>query len=138
VSIFNENTFYQPFLENDQKTKKWSSRKTSKMRLNFTANSFIHGHTECENAARTFSVNLGSGGLPKCVLTSQQTETASFLNTSIVKMHLGLFCVTCKRRTFKMRLNFMANCFVHGHINRENAPRRFSVKLARTELHKYV
>jgi len=42
-------------------------RRTSKMRLNFTENSFVFGRINREIAPRTYSVNLASGVLPKCV-----------------------------------------------------------------------
>jgi len=44
-----------------------------KMRLNFTANSFICGRINRENLSRTFSVNLAGGELPKDVWTLRQT-----------------------------------------------------------------
>ena len=44
-----------------------------KMRLNFTANSFLFGRINREKLSRTFSVNLGGGELQKCVWTSRQT-----------------------------------------------------------------
>jgi len=41
--------------------------KTSKLRLNFTANSFVFGRTNREIAPRTFSVNLAGKDLPESV-----------------------------------------------------------------------
>jgi len=41
--------------------------RTSKMRLNFTENSFIFGHINRGIAPRTFSVNLAGRELSKCV-----------------------------------------------------------------------
>jgi len=41
--------------------------KTSKMRLNFTANCFIFGRTNRAIAPRTFSVKLAAREVPKCV-----------------------------------------------------------------------
>jgi len=41
--------------------------KTSKIRLNFTANSFVFGRKNSDNAPRTFSAKLACKELPKCV-----------------------------------------------------------------------
>jgi len=54
------------------------------MRLNFTANSFVFGRTNSGIAPETFSVNLGSREIPKCVGTSQQT--ALFLDAKILEL----------------------------------------------------
>jgi len=39
-----------------------------------------------------------------------------------------------KQKPSKMRLNYTANSFVFGHINRKYAPRTYSVNLAGAEL----
>jgi len=43
-----------------------------------------------------------------------------------------------KVKTSEMRLNFAGNNFIFGRINRENAPKIFSVNLAGRELLKCV
>ena len=65
--------------------------KTSKMRLNFTANRLIFGRINREIVPRTFSVKLAGRELPKCVWTSR--EIPSFLNANILKMRSELFFV---------------------------------------------
>jgi len=52
-------------------------RRTSKMRLNFTANSFVFGRKNREYAPRTFSAKFAGKELPKCVWTSLQTTSFS-------------------------------------------------------------
>jgi len=46
---------------------KTCTEKTSKMRLNFTANSFVLRRIDCEILPITFSTKLASGEVPKCV-----------------------------------------------------------------------
>ena len=43
--------------------------KTSKMRLNFAGNNFIFGRINCENAPKTFFINLIRRILLKCIWT---------------------------------------------------------------------
>jgi len=43
------------------------TEKTSKMRPNFTANSFDFRRVNCEISPIIFSINLASGKVPKCV-----------------------------------------------------------------------
>jgi len=74
--------FVQKFL-----CKPWRWR-TSKTRLNFTANSFIFGRTNRGIAPRT-SVKLAGRELPKCVWISG--KTASFLDAQIVELRPQLF-----------------------------------------------
>jgi len=112
------------------------TEKTSKMRLNFTANSFVFRRTNREISPITFSINLASGKVPTCVWTSRQTVT--FLDAAIVKLHPELFHKACMEKTSKIRLNFTANSFVFERINRYNVPRTFSAKLAGKELQKCV
>jgi len=93
--------------------------KTSNIRLNLTENSFVFGRIDRENAPRNLFVNLECGELPKCVCTSRQT--ASFLDAKIVYMRPEPFLQNLQAKNSKIRLNFTENCFVFGHINRENA-----------------
>jgi len=58
------------------------------MRLNFTANNFVFGHINRDNAPKKIFVNLASGELSKCVRTSRQT--APFLDAKIVTMRKEL------------------------------------------------
>jgi len=53
-------------------------RRTSTIRLFFTANSFVFGRINREIVPKTFSINLAGGELPQCVWTSRQT--VSFLD----------------------------------------------------------
>ena len=110
--------------------KAWKAQ-TSKMRLNFTANRFIFGRTNCGVAPTTFSVKLAGRELPKSVWISRQT--ASLLNEQIVELRHNIFFKTCKQRTSIMRLNFTANSFVSGRTNCGIAPTTFSAKLAGRE-----
>ena len=71
-------------------------RLTSDMRLNFTANSFIFGRTNCRIAPTTFSVKLAGRELLKSVWTPRQTT--SFLDASIGKMRPELFFIKLERR----------------------------------------
>jgi len=82
------------------------------------------------------SVKLAGRELPKCVWISRQT--ASLLDAQIVELRHNIFFKTCKQRTSRMRLNFMANSLVFGRTNCGIAPTTFSVKLARRELSKSV
>jgi len=100
------------------------------MRFNFTAISVVFGHINRENEPRNFFVNFASGELPKCVLTSG-TQLRFWTHKSL-KCTQNFFCITCKRRASKMRLNFAAKFFVFRRKNRENAPRTF-FKLASGE-----
>jgi len=59
--------------------KAWKAR-TSKMSLNFTANSFIFGHINRGIAPGPFSANLAGRELPKCVWA--QRQTVSFLDAN--------------------------------------------------------
>jgi len=43
-----------------------------------------------------------------------------------VKMRPEMFYKACTEKTSKMRLNFTANSYVFGRINRAIAPRTFS------------
>jgi len=49
----------------------------------------------------------------------------SFLDAKMVIMRPELFCKPRKVKTSEMCLNFTANSFVFGRINREIAPRTF-------------
>ena len=98
-------------------------RKTCKMHLNLTANSFIFGDINREKLSKTFSVNLGGGKLPKCIWTSWQT--ASFLDGQIMITHTNSFHNPCKARTSKMHLKLTANNFVFGRTNQEKVPKLF-------------
>jgi len=46
----------------------------------------------------------------------------------------NIFCVPCTQRNSKIRLNFTTNSFVFWCINRDNASRTFSAKLAGGEV----
>jgi len=106
--------------------------KTSKMPLKFTANSFVFGRINRENAPRNFSINLIRQKLPKCVWTQEQT--GSFFDAKIEKMRPYPFYEACTEKTSKMRLNFTANCFVFRRINRVNVHRTVFIYLARWNL----
>jgi len=55
-------------------------------------------------------------------------QTVTFLDALIVKLRPELFHKACMERTSKIRLNFTANSFGFGHINRDNAPKNFFYK----------
>jgi len=95
-------------------------QRTSKMRLNFTGNTFVFGRKNRENAPRTFFllakwkpqkcaqhifVKFGGGQLKKRIWTSWQT--ALIWDAKIEKMHPELLYKPCKRRIPKMRLKFL-------------------------------
>jgi len=89
-------------------------QRTSKMRLNFTWNTFVFGRKNRENAPRTFFFTCKvktSKMRPKhfcrlwCILTSWQT--ALIWDAKIRKMRPELLYKPCKRRIPKMRLNFL-------------------------------
>jgi len=77
-------------------------RRTWKMRLNFTANSFVFGCKNCENEPRTFFVNLIGRIFPNCIWTQQQT--ASIWTQKSWKCIRKYFCKSRKQSTSKMRL----------------------------------
>ena len=95
------------------------TEKTSKMRVNFTANSFVFRRVNREISYITFSINLASGKVPKCFWTSRQIVT--FLEALIVKLRPELFHKACMEKTSKIRLNFPTNSFGFGRKNRDNA-----------------
>ena len=126
-------------------------QKNSKVRLNFTINSFVFWCINCENRRRsfcvnlaskelskmrTFCVNLASKQLPKWVWTSQQIIL--FLDTWIVKIGPEHFYKCCKQRTSTMCLNFTKRSLVLWSANRENAPKATFMKLKRQKLPKCV
>jgi len=112
-----QNFFHKPF-----------KRRTSRMRLNFTASSFVFKYINRENAPRTFFINLARCNLRKCVWTHQQT--ASFLDPKIGKCTQNFVYKACMEKTSKMRLNSAANSFAFGRKNREDAS-TFFINLAR-------
>jgi len=69
------------------------------MHLNFTANSFIFGRKNRDNAPRTVSAKFAGRELPKCVSTSW--STASFLYAKIVIMRPELFLYTSQDENFQ-------------------------------------
>jgi len=93
------------------------------MRRNFTADSFVFGRKDQENAHITFSVTL----------QGENFQDASELHSKPLRFWTinpdvppgTFFCKPCRWRTSKMRLIFTANSFVFGRTNRENAPRTF-------------
>ena len=113
-----------------------SKCRTSKMHLNFTTNSFVCWHINRKNASRTIFVNLARRKLPNA--SELHSKHFRFWTHKSWKCAQNFFCKPCKQRTSKMRLNFTLNIFVFGRINRENAPRTFSVNLASGELPKCV
>jgi len=112
-----QNFFHKPF-----------KRRTFRMRLNFTASSFVFKYINRENAPRTFFINLARCNLRKCVWTHQQT--ASFLDPKIGKCTQNFVYKACMEKTSKMRLNSAANSFAFGRKNREDAS-TFFINLAR-------
>ena len=112
------------------------TEKTSKMHLNFTANSFVFRCINREISSITFSINLASEEVSKCIWTSRQTVT--FLDALIIKLHQELFHKACMEKTSNICLNFTENSFVFGCLNRENAPRNLFVNLEYVELPKCV
>ena len=115
---------------------KLARQRTSKMRLNFTANNFVFGRKNRENAPRPFFTNLARRLRPKCVWVSRQS--ASFLDAKIGKMRPELFLQSMQDENVQNASDFATNHFILGHINRGIAPRTFSVKLAAKELPKCV
>ena len=119
IVIMHPNSFHKP-----------CKARTSKMRLNFTANNFVFGCTE---------LFLQS-------LQGEKFQNASELHSKQLRFwtHKSWNCAhnfffkTCRQWTSRMRLNFTTNSFVFGRINRENAPRTFVIKLERRKLPKCV
>ena len=95
-------------------------RRTSKMRLNSTATSFIIGCKNRENAPITFFTKLARTKL--CILHGKQLH---FWTQKSWKCAQNFFYKPRKPKTSKMILNLTANSFIFGCINRENAPRTF-------------
>jgi len=93
--------------------------RTSKMCLNFTANSFVFGGKNREIRPELFHT-------PHKAKTSE--VRLNFTVNSFVFGHINgknaprTFCKPCRRKTSKMCLNFAINLFVFGRINRVNAP----------------
>jgi len=65
--------------------------KTFKICLNFTADIFVFGCINSENAPRNLFVNLAGKELLKCAGTSQQT--ASFLDAKIASLRKALVLI---------------------------------------------
>ena len=111
-------------------------QRISKMRLNSTVNNFIFVRTTRENAPRPFLLRLkGENFLNASELRSKPLHFWTHKSRNCAQ---NFFCKTCRQRTSKMRLNFTANSFVFGRINRENAPRTFYIKHARRKRQKCV
>jgi len=85
---------------------KTRGQRTSKMRLNFTANRFVFERTSCGIAPKTFSVNLAGRERPECVWISRQS--ASFMDAQIVELRLELFLWNLQAE------NFQNACEFHG------------------------
>jgi len=93
-------------------------------------------HINRENAPTTFL----------SILQAESLQNGSELHSKQVRFWTqkswncaqNLFCKTCRQRRSEMRLNFTANSFVFGRINRENAPRTFYIKHARRKRQKCV
>ena len=75
------------------------TEKTSKMCLNFTANSFVFRRIHREISHITFSINFASGEVPKCVWTSRQT--ALLLDAKIVNMRPESFLQNLQAKNFQ-------------------------------------
>jgi len=112
-------------------------QRTSKMCLNSTANSFIFGSINRENALRELFLYSLKGEKFQNV-SELHSKPLHFWTHKLWNCAHNFFCKPCRQSTFEMRLNFMANSFVFGCTNREIAPRTFSVKIAGRELLKYV
>ena len=106
-------------------------RTSTKMCLNFTANSFIFGHTNCEIVPKTFSVKLAGRQLPKCVCISRKIP--SFLDANILKMHSELFFVKlqgenlqnasglqCKQLRFCMQKSWKCAQHIFANLEADN------------------
>ena len=104
-------------------------QRISKMRLNSKANSFVF---------RRKSRDLTSQGENFRNASELRRKQLHFWTHISWKCAQKFFCEPCKRRTFKMRLNLMANSFVFGRKNRDNAPRTFFINLIRRKLPKCV
>jgi len=99
-------------------------QRTSKIRLNFTANNFVFGRKYHENALRTFFYKPCKAKMSnmrlnfianififghKSLENAPRTFVVNFANGELLK------CVWTSQETF----------FVCGHINQKNAPRTF-------------
>ena len=74
-------------------------RRSSKLRLNFTENSYVPGRINRENASRTFFINLTGRKIPNGVWSEQQT--ASFLEAKIDNMPPEFFTKLARRKLTK-------------------------------------
>ena len=110
--------------------------KSSKMRLNSSANSFLFGTKKWKNAPRTFFYKACMEKTCKMHLNSSANCFA--LGRKNRENASTFFINLARQRTSKMRRNFTANSFIFGHTNRKIAPRTFSVKLAGREITKFV
>ena len=105
--------------------------------------------TKCWSQECLFARHINRENVPTTFLSILQAET--FQNTS--ELHSkqlrfwthklwdsaqNFFCKACRQITCKMCVNFSANSYVFGHINRENLSRTFSVNLGGRELPKCV
>jgi len=110
--------------------------KSSKMRLNSSANSSLFGTKNWKNAPRTFFYKACMEKTSKMHLNS--TANSFPFGRKNRENASTFFIKLARQRTLKMRLNFTANSFIFGHSNCEIVPRNFSVKLACRELPKCV
>ena len=106
------------------------------MRLNFTANSFVFGRINRENAARTFYIKHARQKPQKCVWTSQQT--ASFLDEKIETMRPELFLWPLQGENVQDAPEFHRKLLRFWTHIMTLCPELFSVNLAGRELPKCV
>ena len=104
-------------------------QRTSKMRLNFTANSFVFGSTNRENAPKTFYIKHARRKRQNA--SELYSKQLWFWTHESRKCGQNFFCKPCETKTSKMHLNFTANSFVFRQIYRETAPRTFFCKSCR-------
>jgi len=79
-------------------------QRTSKLRLNFTANSFVFGRTNLENAPTTFFMKLEKQKFQNA--SELQSKQLRFWTHKSWNCAHNFFCKPCRQSTSKMRLNF--------------------------------
>ena len=107
--------------------RKLCKRRTSKMRLNFTANSSVFRRMNHENAPRIFTCKPCKWRTSKMCLNFTENSFVfgcihheNVPRTFCVKLASGICPKIC--------MNFTAKSLVLGHMNHENVPRIFSCK----------
>ena len=108
---------------------KTCKQRTSKMRLNFMANSFVFDTYIVKMRPEHFIQSMQGKNVKN--VSELRSKQLCFWMQKSRKCAENFFCKPCKAKTSKMCLNITENHFVTGHIYRDIAPGTFLCKLCR-------